>query len=174
MGGAKGDCGGGETIMVLKKVDLSRREFLRLAALAAGGVLLPTGLVRASGAPSQAPISSPCLEDATRIFDLAATAEALAMTFYYRAIQSEFFIRLPTDYQAYFRAALDQERSHYRYLIQQGAHPLLTQFYFPPRTFGFDDFSVFIRTIEVLETDFMGAYLAAARRFAEMGQPALA
>jgi hypothetical protein len=141
---------------------LSRREFLRVATLATGSALLPVGLMRASGEPVQPPIASPCLETVARIFDLAATAEALAMTFYYQAIVSEWFIRLPTSYQAYFRAALDQERAHYRYLVQNGAQPQVTQFY------------VFIRTIEVLETDFMGAYLAASRRFAEMGRPELA
>lgn len=171
----------------------SRRQFLKLAALTASGALLPFGIAggqsltpflaspwqgvgqRAGSDPSSLYLNpSPCLEDLAGVLNLAATAEALAMTFYYRAIVSEFFIRLPTNYQAYFRAALDQERFHYQFLSQAGATPLATAFYFPPRTFGFDDFGVFIKTIERLETEFMSAYLAAARRFTEMGQPVLA
>lgn len=159
----------------LPSAALSRRDFLRLTALATGAALLPTSLARAA-APFAPSTASPgvCAESLSRILDLAATAEALALTFYYKAIQSEFFIRLPTEYQDYFRAALDQERSHYQLLLDQGATPLRTAFYFPPRTFGFDDFSVFVATIEKLETDFMAAYLVAARRLTELGEPVLA
>ena len=152
---------------------LSRRQFLRLAALAGLGTLLPAGLARAQATPPPV-LSSACLETPDRILDLAATAEALASTFYYRAIQSQFFVRLPPNYQVYVRAALDQERQHYLFLTGAGGRPLATSFYFPPRTFGFDDFTTFVATIERLETDFLGAYLAAARRYAEMGQPVLA
>lgn len=157
------------------RVPLSRRDFLRLAALAAGATLLPAGLTRAAAsAPPPGVSPGVCLEGVARILDLAATAEALAMTFYYKAIQSDFFVRLPTDFQNAFRAALDQERSHYQYLLTRGATPLQTSFYFPPRTFGFDDLAVFVATIEKLESDFMAAYLVAARRFTEIGEPVLA
>ena len=159
--------------MTQRRHPLSRRDFLRLAALAGLGTLLPAGLARAQATPPPAPASA-CIETPARILDLAATAEALATTFYYRAIQSQFFARLPQNYQTYFRAALDQERQHYLFLTGAGGRPLATSFYFPPGTFGFDDFVVFVATIERLETDFLGAYLAAARRYAEMGQPVLA
>lgn len=154
---------------------LSRRSFLRLAAVTVGATLLPAGLARAAGGLSAttAP-AGVCIEDLPLILNLAATAEALAMTFYYKAIQSDFFVRLPTDIQNAFRAALDQERSHYQYLTARGAAPLQTSFYFPPRTFGFDDLAVFVATIEKLESDFMAAYLVAARRFVELGEPVLA
>ncbi len=159
--------------MTLRRPSLSRRDFLRLAALTGLGALLPAGLARAHAPPTR-PLSSACLEAPARILDLAATAEALATTFYYRAIQSQFFVRLPPAYQVYFRAALDQERQHLLFLAGAGGRPLATSFYFPPRTFGFDDFIVFVATIERLETDFLGAYLAAARRYAELGQPVMA
>ncbi|MFN8498536.1 MAG: hypothetical protein U0641_11835 [Anaerolineae bacterium] len=54
------------------------------------------------------------------------------MTFYYQATQAAFFRRLPTYQRAYVQAALDQEWSHYKYLLQQGATPQATAFYFPP------------------------------------------
>ncbi len=156
-------------------VPLSRRDFLRLAAVTVGATMLPIGLARAAGGLA-ATTATPgiCIEDLPLILNLAATAEALAMTFYYKAIQSDWFVRLPNDIQNAFRAALDQERSHYQYLTAQGAAPLQTSFYFPPRTFGFDDLAVFVATIEKLESDFMAAYLAAARRFVELGEPVLA
>ncbi len=154
---------------------VSRREFLKLAALAAGGLLLPPGLAGAAGAVGAvAPPPSTCVETLTGVLDVAATLESLAMTFYYQATQAAFFARLPAYQKGYIQAALDQEWSHYKYLLQQGATPQSTAFYFPPGTFAFSGFATFIAAIETLETGFMDAYLAAARRFAEMGQPAMA
>ncbi|MFN8474988.1 MAG: ferritin-like domain-containing protein [Anaerolineae bacterium] len=154
---------------------VSRRDFLKLAALAAGGLLLPPGLAGAVGAVGDvAPPPSTCIETAQSVLDVAATLESLAMTFYYQASQAAFFTRLPTYQRAYVQAALDQEWSHYKYLLQQGATAWATSFYFPPGIFDFNGFSKFIATIETLETGFMDAYLAAARRFAELGQPAMA
>ncbi len=154
---------------------VSRRDFLKLAALAAGGLLLPPGLAGAAGAAgSVAPPPSTCIETAAGVLDVAATLESLAMTFYYQATQASFFTRLPAYKKGYIQAALDQEWSHYKYLLQQGATPRATAFYFPPGTFSFGGLPVFLTAIETLETGFMDAYLASARRFAELGQPAMA
>ncbi|MFN8485614.1 MAG: ferritin-like domain-containing protein [Anaerolineae bacterium] len=154
---------------------VSRREFLKLAALAAGGLMLPPGLAGAAGAlGSGTPPPSTCIETAQGVLDVAATLESLAMTFYYQATQAAFFTRLPTYQRAYVQAALDQEWSHYKYLLQQGATPQATAFYFPPGIFDFSGFARFIAAIETLETGFMDAYLAAARRFTELGQPVMA
>jgi hypothetical protein len=102
--------------------------------------------------------------------------EALSVTFYHAAITTTngFFDRLSGAYQDYLRASLDQEYTHYTLLVEQGAQPSSASFYFPPATFGFDDFALFLATLDLLENTTIGMYLAAARRCAELELPPLA
>jgi len=53
-----------------------------------------------------------------------------------------------------------------------GAAPATTQFFFPDG--AFNNLAIFLGVLDTLENVFIGAYLAAARRFAELGQPLLA
>jgi hypothetical protein len=113
----------------------------------------------------------PGSETAQEIVNLAATAEALAVTFYYQGVTAPggFITRLPNDWQTDLRVALDQEHHHYHYLLDNGAIPGDTAFYFPANTFGFDDLVRFLATLDTLETAILGLYLAASRRFGELG-----
>jgi hypothetical protein len=115
---------------------------------------------------------SVCQETAAEILNIAATAEAVGITLYYQGIQSGFFGQLSQPRQWYLQAALDEERNHLSFLQSNGAAPSATQFFFPDTTFS--DLAVFLSVLDTLENLFIGAYLAAARRFAELGQPLLA
>jgi hypothetical protein len=150
---------------------LSRRRFLQAALLFSGGALLP-----AAGA-GPGPASGPCADTIQQILDAAATLEALALTFYYRAITTPggFFERiLSPDRQGYLRATLAAERSHYHWLAIQGAQPLAGAFYFAPNTFGALDLPTFSAAQDAIETTQIALYLAAARRFGEEARPDLA
>jgi ferritin-like protein len=159
------------TTTQLTQAKQSRRRFLKTALLIAGAALLPT--LSASSAPG----SGPCGDSIAQILQAAATLEALAITFYYRAITFTprgFFSQLLADQQDYLRAALDAERSHYQWLAAQGAQPLVSTFYFGANTFGVFDLPAFTAAIDAIETAQIGLYLAAARRFGESERPDLA
>src|SRR5262245_56254054 len=112
---------------------LSRRQFLIGLALGCAGAIAPAGLAVLAQPPAArfSPAEeSACGETMQRVLDLAATAEALAIAFYYRAIVTPggFFGRLRAEQQGYLRVALDEERFHYDYLIGRGAQPLAAAF----------------------------------------------
>ena len=113
-----------------------------------------------------------CADPLKSILDIAATAEALGITFYYGGIRGKIFGQLSEQRQWYFQAALDEERNHLRFLQQNGAQPAATTFHFPAAVF--DDLTQFLGVLDTLENAFLGAYLAATQRFAELGQPLLA
>ncbi len=119
------------------------------------------------------PLATPatCQESLAQILDIAATAEALGITFYYFGITKGFF---PADDQRqwYLQAALDQERNHLGFLVTNGGAPATTTFHFPADTF--DNLATFLTVLDQLENAFIGAYLAAMQRFAALGQPLLA
>jgi len=149
----------------------SRRRFVQTALLISGAALFPA----ARAAP--AATSSPCGDTLQQILGVAATVEALAITFLYRAITfpGGFFERvLSADKQELLRAALDAERAHYHLLLAQGAQPQASAFYFAADTFGAFDLPAFTAAQDTLETIQVGLYLAAARRFGEEDRPDLA
>ncbi len=143
----------------------NRREFLRggalLAVASALGFAGAFGLRRAEAADG---------DDVQTIVNVAATAETFACTHYYRTLTSN--IRFTSQQTQYIRAALEQELAHLEFLNANGAKALADSFYFPVNTYrsaiSFGAFSA------IAETVFVGAYLAAARRFAELGNPLLA
>jgi hypothetical protein len=114
-----------------------------------------------------------CQESIAQILNIAATAEALGITFYYHSIQASFFDQ-DDQRQWYLQAALDEERSHLDFLKANGGVPPTAdkQFFFP--TNCFDDLSIFASVLDALENAFIAAYLAAMQRFAQLGQPLLA
>jgi hypothetical protein len=115
------------------------------------------------------------LEDAQdtpqTILNLAATAEALAITAYYHTI-ADNPLKLDDAALIYLKLALTAEQYHLEFLQSAGGELLTTEFYVPD-TF-FQDKATNAQTLVALETAFIGAYLAATRRFAELNEPRLA
>lgn len=129
------------------------------------------------------------------IINTALIAEQLAMTFYYTGLTSASIARTPQvagslgnplavapdgnpGNVAYLQAALDQEYKHAVLLKSSGAVSPFKSFYFPASTFetlGFTSRAgTYLWVLDHLETAFIGAYLAAVRRFGELKRPDLA
>lgn len=147
---------------------LSRRGFMKGAAGVGGGLAMASfasmfGLASAEAAAAN--------DDPQTILNLAATAEALAVTFYYSGITAGKF-DLDADDVLYLKLALDAEKYHYDFLTSAGGAALTTKFYVPANVLS--DAGVFVQTGLAAETAFVAAYLAATRRFGEAGQGKLA
>jgi hypothetical protein len=110
-------------------------------------------------------------DDVQTILNLAATAETLAVTHYYSIIMSRTF-DLADDEVVYLKFALDQEQAHLEFLNANGAKSLTSNFYVPAALLS--DKAVFVQVTDTAETAFVGAYLAATRRFADLGNSRLA
>ncbi|MEZ4863664.1 MAG: ferritin-like domain-containing protein [Caldilineaceae bacterium] len=113
-----------------------------------------------------------CPETLAVIVDTAAIAEALAVTFYYHAIQSDLFAHLSAPQQWYLQAALDEERHHLVMLREQGATLPPDHFFFPADLFT--DLAALLALLDTLENAFISAYLAAIPRLQALGEPLLA
>jgi uncharacterized protein YgiM (DUF1202 family) len=111
-------------------------------------------------------------DDPATILNLAATAETFACVHYYSAIQSASALGLTEQEVSQLRAFLDAELQHKLFLESNGAVPVATEFYVPGTLFS--DRNVFVQTTNTAENWFVAAYLAATRRFAELGEPLLA
>jgi len=110
-------------------------------------------------------------DDPQLILNLAATAETLATTFYYAALTSAQF-KLDEEDILYLKFALDAEKYHLDFLVSNGGRALTNQFYVPANLLR--DPALFVQVGADAETAFVGAYLAATRRFAELGADRLA
>ncbi len=144
----------------------SRRSFFARTAKLAGATVLGgagIGLLQplAARAARAGTMPSDTLQS---IINIAATAECLAVTFYYHSLAGE---RLPNVNDSanrnYFQAAMVQEYVHLQILESLGAKPLTKKFYFPTHMFAEE--SVFFPTASTLENYFISAYLAAAMEF---------
>jgi hypothetical protein len=148
---------------------LSRRNMLKGAAGVGGGLAIASFAsmfgIRSAEAAHNAN------DEPQTILNLAATAESLATTFYWAALNLAQFKVSAADV-AYLKLALDAEKYHLDFLTSNGGVPLTTQFYVPANLLS--DPGVFVQTGANAETAFVGAYLAATRRFAELGVPRLA
>jgi hypothetical protein len=111
------------------------------------------------------------MDDVATIANLAATAETLAATSYYYTILNN-----PLGFSAfqlsYLKLAMSSELYHLEVLQSLGGASLTDKFYTP--TAFLTNKSVNVATFIAAETAFTGAYLAATRRFAELGNPRLA
>jgi hypothetical protein len=146
---------------------LSRRTMLKRGALVVGAPLVGfSGLFGLRPALAQDEG-----DDVQTILDLAATAETLACTLYYAVLTTGAITFTEVDLQ-YIKAALDAELQHLEFLNANGGKALTEEFYLPNDVFT--DLAVFVPTTEALETAFVGAYLAATRRAAELRNPLLA
>jgi hypothetical protein len=156
----------------------SRKHFLTGAAVAAAAGLLP-GVTLASGLKGGRG-KRRMEESPATILNLAATAEAAAVTALYNVHVAVGHGKLNTSGIAVpvntlvsvVRAALREEQDHLAFLMGAGAKPLYTSFTFPG--------AIFTRATETLtffeaaETVFIAAYMAANREFAYAGHNHLA
>jgi hypothetical protein len=152
----------------------SRRTFMKgaFAAAAVGGAA-------AAGFPSLFGTASAAegtgADTNAAILKAARTAEELATTFYYQGVAGPTAANLGKVHDAnnlnYFQAALWQEYQHVRILTNPlGATSYASGTFYLP-TAWFDNSANFLAALDVLETAFIGAYLAAIREFAENGFP---
>lgn len=150
------------------KTGISRRGFMQGAAGLGGGIALTSFAASFGMGTAQAAAAG---DDVPTMANLAATAETLAATSYYNTI-----VNNPLGYSSavilYFKYALSAEIYHLNLLESLGGKALASQFYVPAKFLS--DLATNNATFEAAETAFTGAYLAATRRFAELGVPRLA
>src|SRR6516162_2277438 len=118
-------------------------------------------------------------ESVGSIISTFATAEALAVTLLGAAIAGaekyDGGKGLPPTVVRWLKAMQAQEQVHYEYLTKAGAKPLTLTFTVPQNLADITTDSKALLDFEVsAETIFIGAYVAAAGEFANLGQPALA
>ncbi|GGJ67895.1 ferritin-like domain-containing protein [Deinococcus aquiradiocola] len=144
----------------------SRRTLLRYLT---GGVAV-AGFDQAFG--QRATLPSPgTSESPAQVLNMAATAEALAVTFYHHALSGATF-GMNGDTRAHLHAMLAAEQAHLDLLGTLGGRPLTQRFSLPVavRT----DAAAFAETGLHLERVLTGAYLAAAHQLAGAGHATLA
>lgn len=147
---------------------LGRRSLLKGAAGIGGGLALASFAGALGIGSAQAAEGG---DDVQTILNLAATAETLAVTHYYSAIMARTFDLDDADV-VYLKFALDAEQAHLDFLNANGAKALTDKFYVPATLLS--DVGTFVQVTDTAETAFVGAYLAATRRFADLGNPRLA
>ncbi|MBK9711974.1 MAG: ferritin-like domain-containing protein [Kouleothrix sp.] len=144
----------------------TRRNFLKTAVGVGGGLTVANfGGVFGIGSAEIA------ASDVSAIVNLAATAEALAVTLYYAVIAGATFY-IGEQAIENLKLAMDAEMHHLQILQSLGGRPLTWQFHLPERMAT--DADVFVDTALKAETAFAGAYLAATHQLAVLGQPRLA
>ena len=148
----------------------SRRGFMKAGAGLGGGIAA-VSFAHAFGMVDTAMAAHDRMDSVATIANLAATAETLAATSYYNTI-----VNNPIGYSAniiqYFKYALSAEIYHLEILESLGGAALASKFFVPAKFLS--DLATNNATFEAAETAFTGAYLAATRRFAELGNPRLA
>lgn len=118
-------------------------------------------------------------ETASTILNIAATAEALAVTLLGAAVAGAANYTNPdgskglsSTWLTILKAIAGTEQAHYQFLTGAGAKPLTTSFNIPDPKLATDTMTLW-KTVELLDTAFISAYEAAAMEFAEMKQPTL-
>lgn len=148
----------------------SRRSLMKGVA-GLGGGLVVASFANLFGISPASATGHDRKDDPQLILNLAATAETLATTFYYAALTSAQF-KLHEEDILYLKLALDAEKYHLDFLVSNGGQALTNQFYVPANLLR--DPALFVQVGADAETAFVGAYLAATRRFAELGADRLA
>jgi hypothetical protein len=145
------------------KNTMSRRAFMKTTA-GAGVGLAAASFAQIFGVSSAHAQSSD--DDPQTILNLAATAETLAVTFYYAGLTGGNF-DLSDDDVEYLKLAMDAEKYHLDVLNSFGGKTLTDKFYVPANVLS--DVNVFVNTGLAAETAFVAAYLAATRTFGNAG-----
>ena len=153
------------------KQGLSRRGFLKGTAGVGGGLAVASFASAFGLNDNSVSAAHDRKDDVATIVNLAATAETLATTSYYYTIKGNPF-GLSNFQLAYFKLALSSELYHLKFLESAGGKSLASKFYVPEKFLS--DFGVNTATFIAAETAFTGAYIAATRRFAELGESRLA
>lgn len=144
----------------------NRRTLLRVLT---GGVAV-AGFGQVFGAPpALASVRPPA--DPAGVLDMAATAEALAVTFYHHVLSGAAF-RMDDTTRAHLHAMLAAEQEHLDLLATLGGRPLTRTFSLPDTLRG--DAGAFASTGLHLEGVLTGAYIAASHQLATLGRPELA
>ncbi len=147
----------------------SRRNFLKIAAMAGAGIGL--------GGVGVALPAHAATDDPSTIVGVALTAELLAVAFQTTALANASTIGLTSDETTTIQAILAQEAFHVRYLQAYGAVPAYgtnaeATFVLPAGTFS--SRSGYASAAVQAETLFVAAYMAATRDFAANGRADLA
>lgn len=172
---------------------ISRSQLLRGAGIGLAAAAIPGSALAAATTPgtTPAPIGTgnplsqsfnffPAVTSGTYttenigdIFNVASTAEVLAVTLLTAAVNNATTIGLKGLILQTVQAALAEEQDHLDFLLAAGAKPLTMTFTVPdPKILT--DYTTFFSTLEVAENLFVAAYMTATREFAELGQPTLA
>ncbi|MEO8955541.1 MAG: ferritin-like domain-containing protein [Ktedonobacteraceae bacterium] len=165
-------------VVDLLSVRRSRRNLLKGAALAGGGVvalstaalLLPKGVIHAAGAADTEGSET----SAKGIFSIAATAERLAVTFYSHGVANASKLGLSGASLAAIQAALVEEQIHELFFVANGGVPITSTFSFPHADDTFESLALFIATQQQLEGVFDSAFIAAVKEFCYLGLPRVA
>jgi hypothetical protein len=152
-----------------ERTAISRRNLLKGAAGVTGGLALAS-FANILGA-RDAFAAHDRMDDVATIANLAATAETLAATSYYYTILNNP-LGFSANVIAYLKLAMSSELYHLKVLQSLGGASLASEFS-TPATF-LSNRNTNVQTFIAAETAFTGAYLAATRRFAELGNPRLA
>lgn len=147
---------------------LSRRGFLKGSAVVVGASAVSFNSLFGIGTL----FAQDGGDDPSLILNIADTAETFACVHYYTALQNADTLGLTEQEQNWLRAFLDAELKHKQFLEANGASPLATEFFVPENLFT--DRALFVQTTNTAENWFIAAYMAATRRFAELGNPLLA
>jgi hypothetical protein len=149
-----------------RRAGTTRRDFFAGTAKLAGATAMGTAGIKLLQpiAARAATTTTPPTDTVLNIINIAATAEALAVTFYTHALlHKELALVQNPNFLNYFQAAVVQEYVHLEILQSLGAKPLTKSFYFP--TGMFTSQTVFASTASTLEDYFISAYIAAAQEF---------
>ncbi len=113
-------------------------------------------------------------ESAQQIINVAATAEALAVTALGAALTSAASgaLALDADQQQSVRASRAEEQAHYAFFVGAGAKPFTNAFTVPDKFLT--DVPTFLTTLITLEEIFIATYIVAAQEFAILGNSDLA
>ncbi|MDQ2742708.1 MAG: ferritin-like domain-containing protein [Chloroflexota bacterium] len=145
----------------------SRRGFLKGASavgLTAAGVSAFPGLASAAGGTDTDAIDPPSV-----IFNVAITAEQLAVTFYTNGVKNAKALGLSGNNLDYIKAALLEEQIHELFFASNGGVPTTSTFSFPAGPKTFTDLKTFIDTQQILEGAFDSAFIAAVYEFSVGG-----
>jgi len=148
-----------------------RRLLLKgtVAALSAGATMGASSLLNLSSV--QAHGKSSFLQ---QVFDIAVTAEQLAVTTYTNAILNAGVLGITGDNLVYLQAALIEEQIHELFFEAAGGKALTSTFSYPSGAMTFSDLPTFIATQQQLEGVFDSAFLVLVRQLGEIGQYRLA
>lgn len=162
-----------------RKALLQRASMSLLAAGGLGAVIAGCGSNSKSTSATAATTSkttttpaSGASADIQKLINVAATAEALAVTYLTAVVKGSGGTPV-AKFADVLKAANAEEYDHYKALTGLGAKPLTTKFWAPKAFFGHNLDGVF-PTLEVAETLFVNAYLIGMTTFAKAGKSQLA